>query len=425
ALPEVAVAPFSTLVAEAEVFAAGGELDEALSLLADEEYLLRLALAGLIAAPIPEDTALCGLAARNTSAMSQVADEAKLVLARHETALAERFGRKAAKAYRRKLMHDRNASVSAEFDTGHHGTLATLDLARRLGPPRLARGLAPWARQGVRARSIAIAKRLGTRLLAANALDPAHPAVVAFVRFLTGSGRSSLAAVAPGLAAMAAEGEPAEASRSDGRRPLSAVERSVLTVVHACCSTGKLARAEAILDAHLARDPALPAHPRLIERLATVHLAAGRSERARELLSGALQICPSDDTLRLALADAFARVGKWAEAASQWERVSPGGKAMASAGLRTRLARAYRLTGRPREALAILSQSTVVSTNELGRELDKSLRLCAGWPECLVPFEEFELEAHGRFEGRVDTWGFLAGGREPLTGRLVGDGDSE
>src|SRR5690606_4508699 len=210
--PELALAPFSALVGESEVFKAAGELDERLALLADDEYLLRLALAGAVAASAQEGLALCGLAPRTRDDPSQFADEAQLVLARHEGSLAGRFGRRAAKTYRRQL----TASPGSERDRG------------------------PGTWHAVRARPSALAKRIGTRLLAANALDPTHPAVVAFVRFLTGSGRSSLASVAPGLIAMAAEGEADGAARGDGRPPLSAVERSVLTVVHACCAVGKL-----------------------------------------------------------------------------------------------------------------------------------------------------------------------------------------
>lgn len=421
-LPDYARAPFSTLVGETEAFKAAGELDEQFALLADAEYLLRVALAGASAAAIPNDFALCGLAARAESAPSQFADEAKLVLVRHQTALAERFGRRAAKAYQRHLMRDRSTIESDKPGAGHDGSgSAAAGGAGRTTSSGSAGNRARWTQHAVRARSAALAKRVGTRLLAANAVDPTHPAVVALVRFLTGSGRSGLASVAPGLAAMAAEGETAGAAVCTGPRPLTPVERSILAVVHACCAAGKLDRAEAILEAHLAHTAGSAAHPRLIERLATVHLAGGRPRRARELLSDALRTYPNEDTLHVALADAFVRAGNWDEATRQWERVSSDGKAAASAGLRTRVARAYRLTGRSRVALAILPPIGVGSADELRRELDKNLRLCADWPECLVPIDVAPHDACGRIEGLVETWGFLAGGREPLKGRLVAD----
>src|SRR5690606_18933231 len=127
------------------------------------------------AAPMPKDPALCGLAARTQSAPPQFADEANLVCTRHEAALVERFGPTAAKAYRRRLMQHRNVVMSEGPATAHgvgapplHGLPAIFTASGS------ARNRALKTRQAVRVRASALVKGIGTRVLAANALDPTH-----------------------------------------------------------------------------------------------------------------------------------------------------------------------------------------------------------------------------------------------------------
>src|SRR5690606_1138885 len=105
---------------------------------------------------------------------------------------------------------------------------AWLELAVQAAAHGSIRGGAARVLRAARARSIPFASRTGARLLAANALDPTHPAVIAFVSFLAGSSWTPLALVAPGLARMSGAADGAAApSRGHGPRKLSAIERSV------------------------------------------------------------------------------------------------------------------------------------------------------------------------------------------------------
>lgn len=350
ASPEIDLAPFSTLLGETAAFAAAGRLDESLHGLADEEFLRRVTAGGANLLLVEPETPLCALGARS----------------------------------------ERGAGVAGPADA----------------PPTKRR---PGARQ----RYAAFVRRAGATLLAANPLDPAHPAVVALVDLLTGSGRARLATFAPGLAALTAPAGPASPD-ADGPAPLTRIDRSVLTVVHACCAAGKLDRAEALLDAHRRRLGGR-VHPRVIERLAAVHLAAGRAERAEAELVGALRRGNDDPALHLALADTYVRQGRWSDAIAHWERAPDTCRLGAGTGLATRIARAYREVGRPRDGWTVASRAAQRAPHDpaLLHELDVCARRAADWPACLVCADA------GASTGRVDAWGFLAGGNAPLTGRLA------
>src|SRR5690606_7793373 len=350
ASPEIDLAPFSTLLGETAAFAAAGRLDESLHSLADEEFLRRMTAGGASLLLVEPETPLCALGARS----------------------------------------ERGAGVAGPADA----------------PPTKRR---PGARQ----RYAAFVRRAGATLLAANPLDPAHPAVVALVDLLTGSGRARLATFAPGLAALTAPAGPASPD-ADGPAPLTRIDRSVLTVVHACCAAGKLDRAEALLDAHRRRLGGR-VHPRVIERLAAGHLAAGRAERAEAELVGALRRGIDDPALHLALADTYVRQGRWSEAIAHWERAPDTCRLDAGTGLATRIARAYREVGRPRDGWMLASRAAQRAPHDpaLLHELDVCARRAADWPACLVCADT------GASAGRVDAWGFLAGGNAPLTGRLA------
>ncbi|MFS8608033.1 MAG: hypothetical protein LOD94_08595, partial [Gammaproteobacteria bacterium] len=84
----------------------------------------------------------------------------------------------------------------------------------------------------------ALVRRAGAALLSADPLDPAHPAVVALVDVLSKLAGTRIAAVAPGLAARTRVDDAASPT-ADGP-PLTRLDRSVLTIAHACCAAGKL-----------------------------------------------------------------------------------------------------------------------------------------------------------------------------------------
>lgn len=258
----------------------------------------------------------------------------------------------------------------------------------------------------------ALVRRAGAALLSADPLDPAHPAVVALVDVLSKLAGTRIAAVAPGLAART-RFDDAASPTADGP-PLTRLDRSVLTIAHACCAAGKLARAEALLEAHRRRVGGRM-HPRLIERLAAVHLAAGRVEHAERELLGALRDGADAPVLHLALADTYVRQGRWSDAIVHFERVPDAARLDGGLGLAARIARAYREVGRPRDGWALASRAAALAPHdpELARELDICARRGADWPNCLVQADS------GAIAGRIDAWGFLGGGNAPLVGHVA------
>jgi tetratricopeptide (TPR) repeat protein len=257
---------------------------------------------------------------------------------------------------------------------------------------------------------------LGARVITASRLEPTSPLIVRIVKFMEASRDGRRHALAPAFSDFIAT-EPFATART--KVALSSSERGVLTVAAAAVAAKKPQRAVSVLETHIAGQ-GLRAHPRMFERLADVHLAAGSFERAEDALQRGLSAHPSSGRLHLGLADTFSRMSKWDAATEHWEQVPDDLRATASVWASIGLARAYRLTGNPREANAIARRAAASQpgNDQLEREIELCRPFYFEWSRCLVSADELPRDGSTP-AGIVESMGFLVGGVDPLVGRVT------
>jgi hypothetical protein len=418
--PAVPRFEFTTLLAETGVYLQIGELDERLSDLMHEDFLIRLGLSSVrYAMPVSEASLVTARASKKSSARPLVPD-ADSVWRKHKAAIHERFGWRAAAAYRRRQLLAAAAGAASRGDRlrsiRHAAAARTIGVAIQTTWRSLAGMFAVPLRGAARA-SVRCALRVSAGVIVMWRGNPTGRLIVAVVNLINGPRGDRLVAWAPGLAAFTSSGSP---SSADTRSPaLAGVDRAALTVAYAALAAKMPERARRVLEGHITeRDSNV--HPRVFERLADLHAAADRLDSAEAVLTLGLRVHPSNGGLRLALADTFARMSRWDAATTCWEQISDELQATANVWTGIGIARAYRITGDPNKADAVARRAAAL--HPPNEQLEQEIELCRPahleWSRCWVNADAMARN-DSAFAGTVEELGFLSGAAEPLSGRLA------
>lgn len=411
---------FTALLGETQSWHRIGELDEQLACLADEEFLLRLVLSDVSITTVACRTRLYGAARtlRECRWQALVAD-ATTVWERHGDRMRSKVGADAAAEYRRRQLLRVAEAATRAGDT--------LQAARYRWMVRVS-GLTARNRDAVRAHASALVRRsaravaggclrMGARLITTRRLQPDSRLIAGIARFLESPVAKPYFALAPSFSDFVAAGADTAVKNDEPDLPTS--DRRILIVAAAAIAAGEAARAVDVLKVHIGRD-APAAHPRIFERLAAAHLGSGHFDDAEDVLRKGVQSYPANGRLHRALAETLAGKSEWREAVEHWERVPDDLRKAASLWTRIGVARAYRQSGKPKEAHAVASQAAESQPDnpQLAEEIALCRPFLVDWPRSLVGLDDGP-DRTGTSAGVVESMGFLEGSTEPLIGRLT------
>lgn len=267
-------------------------------------------------------------------------------------------------------------------------------------------------------RVITLVLKAGARLVTWCRLEPSNPLLKRLAQRIHSSTPAQYSVFLPAAASYLSAGPGTSSTHDKPHHSMSSDDVAALLVAGAAVAAKNPERAVAVLKSHIDRQDDDP-EARLFERLAAAQLATGYDAQGEETLRRGLAIHPGDDPLRVALADALVRRGKWAAAIDHWERVPESRRDTASVWVLIAMTRAYRRVNRHRDAADLAEKATVLwpENGQLELELAKCRPFIVDWQNCLRSVG-FTTGTQPDSAGEIAHMGFLHGGRLPLRGRL-------